>query len=78
MKLYLITHEDDGESFDLMAIANNADEAEAVWRDYYDAKGPPTFIFHVAAASPVGYQEGPKALEWGGVNLPRVGGRLTI
>lgn len=73
MKLYLIAH-DSGENYDLLVIANTPDEALTVWRDYYDRKDEPAFIFHVAAASPVGYHEGPKALEWGGVNLPKVGG----
>ncbi len=75
MKLYLIGHQADGEDYDLLVIANTPAEAQDLWGEHLGLEGEtPTFIFHVAAASPVGYHEGPKVLEWGGVNLPRVGG----
>lgn len=74
MKLFFATYTD-GENFDLFVIADTVEQVAELWGDYYGMEGvAPDMIYHVAAACPVGFHEKPHALEWHGVNLPRVGG----
>ena len=73
MKLYFVAHFN-GDSYDLFVVANTVEEVETVWRDHYNVEGAPEVIFEVAGAAPTTARETPHALEWHGVNLPRVGG----
>lgn len=73
MKLFFVAHFN-GENYDLFVIANTVEEVESVWREHYYVEESPEMIFQVAAATPVSFHDKPHALEWHGVNLPRVGG----
>ena len=76
MKIFFVAdHNEDGDNVDLFVIANTPTEVESVWQDYYNRPDEfPRFIYRIVAASPNGFHEHPRAIEWHGINLPRVGG----
>ncbi len=81
MRVYFIAHTDDnGESDDWFATANDPEEAVRLWRSRWEAvndaeTSEPRFVFDITEAFKV---TDARLLNWHGSNVRRVGGTAKL